>query len=58
VIRSRSKNKPIIFIVTTVIVLLALYLLASFNDQLHELLRAQMGGLGSRADTVVDVIIG
>lgn len=55
-IRSRSKNKSILFIVTTAIVLLALYLLVSFDVQIHELLRAQMGGLAARADTVVNVV--
>jgi small-conductance mechanosensitive channel len=56
VIRSHSNNKRILFIVTTAIVLLALYLLVSFDYQIHELLRAQMGGLASRADTVVNVV--
>lgn len=55
-IRSRTRNKPILFVVISAIVLLALYLLVSFDDQVHELLRAQMGGLASRADTVVDVL--
>jgi len=56
VIRSRTKNKPILFVVISAIVLLALYLLVSFDYQIHELLRAQMGGLAARADTVVNVL--
>ena len=36
--------------------LLLLYLVVSFDTQIHQLLAARMGGLASRADTVVNVI--
>ena len=56
VIRSGSNNKRILFVVTAAIVLLSLYLLVSFDAQIHELLAERMGGLASRADTVVNVM--
>ncbi len=55
-IRSGSNNRRILFVVTAAIVLLLLYLLVSFDPQIHQLLAARMGGLASRADTVVNVI--
>ena len=55
-IRSGSNNKRILFVVTAAIVLLLLYLVVSFDEQIHQLLAARMGGLASRADTVVNVI--
>lgn len=54
--RPRSKNKFVLFIVATAIVMLALYLIIAFDLQLRELLRAQMGGLASQANTIVDVL--
>lgn len=54
--RSRSDNKPILFIATSAFVLLAFYLVVSFNDEILELLQARMGGLASRAYTVVNVL--
>jgi small-conductance mechanosensitive channel len=56
VIRSGSNNRRILFVVTAAIVLLLLYLVVSFDTQIHQLLAARMGGLASRADTVVKVI--
>lgn len=56
-IRSRSNNKPILFIVTTAIVLLALYVVVSFDVQIIELLQPRMGDLAYRADTVVNVLL-
>ncbi len=55
-IRSGSNNRRILFVVTAAIVLLLLYLVVSFDTQIHQLLAARMGGLASRADTVVNVI--
>ena len=55
-IRSGSNNKRILFVVTAAVVLLLLYFVVSFDDKIHQLLAARMGGLASRADTVVDVI--
>lgn len=55
--RARSKNKLILFTVTATIALLGLYLVVHFGPLLRELLRAQMGGLASKADTVVDVLL-
>ncbi|MEP6636506.1 MAG: mechanosensitive ion channel family protein [Acidobacteriota bacterium] len=54
--RPRSKNKIILFIVTTTIVVLALYLVVKFDLQLHELLRSQMGGLAAQANTIVKFV--
>lgn len=56
-IRSRSNNKPILFIVTTAIVLLALYVVVSFDEQIRAVLQPRMGDLAYRADTVVDVLL-
>ncbi len=53
-IRSGSNNRRILFVVTAAIVLLLLYLLVSFDAQLHQLLASRMGGLASRADTVIN----
>ena len=55
-IRSGSNNRRILFVVTAAIVLLLLYLVVSFDAQIHQLLAERMGGLASRADTVVKVI--
>ncbi len=55
-IRSGSNNRRILFAVTAAVVLLLLYLVVSFDAQIHQLLAARMGGLASRADTVVNVI--
>jgi small-conductance mechanosensitive channel/CRP-like cAMP-binding protein len=54
VIRSGSNNRRILFVVTAAIVLLLLYLLVSFDTELHQLLASRMGGLASRADTVIN----
>ena len=53
-IRSGSNNRRILFVVTAAIVLLLLYLLVSFDAELHQLLASRMGGLASRADTVIN----
>ena len=54
--RPQAKNKPVLFLVAIAIVVLALYLVFHFEKQLLELLRAQMGGLASKADTIVGVL--
>lgn len=54
--RSRTKNKLALFLVAAAIVVLAVYLIIAFDLQLRELLHAQMGGLGSQADTIVGVL--
>ncbi len=54
--RSRSKNKIILFFVTTAVVLLAIYLDTRFSAQFQELLRAQMGGMGGQSDTIVKLV--
>jgi small-conductance mechanosensitive channel/CRP-like cAMP-binding protein len=56
-VSGRSNNKFILFTVTTAIVLLALYLVTRFDLELRGLLRAQMGGLASKADTIVDGLL-
>lgn len=52
----RNKNKLALFFVATSIVLLAIYLVLHFDQQLHDLLKAEMGGLASQADTIVHVL--
>jgi small-conductance mechanosensitive channel/CRP-like cAMP-binding protein len=52
----RSKNKFALFFITTAVTLLAVVLIFWFDKRLHELLRARMGGLASKADTIVDVL--
>jgi small-conductance mechanosensitive channel/CRP-like cAMP-binding protein len=54
--RSTSKNKLILFVVTASIALLGLSLLIHFDQRLREFLVIEMGGLASRADTVVGVL--
>lgn len=54
--RPRSRNKVILFFVTTALVVLALYLVTHFSPQLHELLRGQMGGLAAQANTIVKFV--
>jgi small-conductance mechanosensitive channel/CRP-like cAMP-binding protein len=51
-----TKKKFVIFFIATVTVLLAIYVLTRFDQQLRELLQAQMGGLAQQADTIVDVL--
>lgn len=55
--RSPSKNKVILFVVTAILALLGLSLVNRFDERLRGFLRRQMGGLASRADTVVDVLL-
>ncbi|MBA3357632.1 MAG: mechanosensitive ion channel family protein [Pyrinomonadaceae bacterium] len=55
--RSTSKNKLILFVVTATLALLGLFLVKRFEERLSEFLRDRMGGLASRADTVVDVLL-
>jgi small-conductance mechanosensitive channel/CRP-like cAMP-binding protein len=52
----RQKNKFALFFITTAATLLALYLIFKFEPQLHDLLGARMGGLASRADTIVALV--
>lgn len=59
--RSHNKNKFALFLIATAIVVLAIYLVAHFDYPLRELLRvrllrAQMGGLAAKADTIVDAL--
>jgi small-conductance mechanosensitive channel len=54
--RSRNKNKPALFFIATALVALGIYLIFAFERPLRELLKAQMGGLGSKADTIVSVL--
>ena len=54
--RSRNKNKSALFFIATALVALGIYLIFAFEHPLRELLKAQMGGLGSKADTIVNVL--
>jgi small-conductance mechanosensitive channel/CRP-like cAMP-binding protein len=55
-VQRARKHKIILFIVATSIALLGLALVLRFDLELRDLLRAQMGGLASQADTIVDVV--
>jgi small-conductance mechanosensitive channel/CRP-like cAMP-binding protein len=50
------KNKFVLFVIATAIVVLAVYLVVAFDQHIRDLVRAQMGGLAPRADTIVDVL--
>jgi small-conductance mechanosensitive channel/CRP-like cAMP-binding protein len=54
--RPYTTRRFALFIATTLIVLLAIYALVNFDQSLRQLLRAQMGGLGHQADTIVNVL--
>jgi small-conductance mechanosensitive channel len=54
--RSRNKNKYALFFIATALVALGIYLIFAFERPLRELLKAQMGGLGSKADTIVNAL--
>ncbi|HEY8188142.1 MAG TPA: mechanosensitive ion channel family protein [Pyrinomonadaceae bacterium] len=51
-----NKNKAVLFLIATALVGLGIYLVFAFDYRLRELLKAQMGGLGSRADIIVQVL--
>lgn len=51
--RPRRQNKYALFFVTTAFTLLAVILVFWFEPQLHDLLSARMGGLASKANTIV-----
>lgn len=55
-ISPRAKNKFALFFIATALVVLMIYLIIAFDHTLRELLRAQMGGLASQADTIVNVL--
>ncbi len=55
--RPPSKNKLLLFVVTSTLALLGLFIVNRFDEQLRGLLGAQMGELASRADTVVKVLL-
>ena len=54
--RPRNKNKYALFFIATALVALGIYLIFAFESPLRELLKAQMGGLGSKADTIVNAL--
>jgi small-conductance mechanosensitive channel len=54
--RPRNKNKYALFFIATALVALGIYLIFAFERPLRELLKAQMGGLGSKADTIVNAL--
>jgi small-conductance mechanosensitive channel/CRP-like cAMP-binding protein len=54
--RSSNKNKSALFFIATALVVLGIYLIFVFEQPLRELLKAQMGGLGSQADTIIHVL--
>ena len=52
----RPKNRIALFFTATALAVLAVYLIVAFDQRLRDLLRSQMGGLASKADTIVDVL--
>ena len=54
--RPRPKNQVALFSIATAIVVLGIYIVFKFAVPLRDLLSAQMGGLGSKADTIVHVL--
>jgi small-conductance mechanosensitive channel/CRP-like cAMP-binding protein len=54
--RSQSKNKAILFLVATAVVVLALYLVFKFDQQLLDLLNSLMAGLSFNPGTVIRVL--
>jgi small-conductance mechanosensitive channel/CRP-like cAMP-binding protein len=55
-VKRSNKNKAVLFLIATALVGLGIYLVFAFDYRLRELLKAQMGGLGSRADIIVQVL--
>ena len=53
---SQSKNKPVLFLVATAIVVLALYLVFAFDQQLLDLLSSRMAGLSFKPKTIIGVL--
>jgi small-conductance mechanosensitive channel/CRP-like cAMP-binding protein len=54
--RAYTKNKFALFFIATPMVVLALYLIFSFDDRLVALLSVRMGEFGTNADTIVAVL--
>ena len=54
--RSRPKNKVLLFFSATALSVLGVFLVVAFDQRLRVLLRSQMGGLASKADTIVGVV--
>ncbi|HXL80780.1 MAG TPA: mechanosensitive ion channel family protein [Pyrinomonadaceae bacterium] len=54
--RPQAKNKPILFLVATAIVVLAIYLLLKFDQPLLDLLSSRMAGLSFNPRTVIGVL--
>jgi small-conductance mechanosensitive channel/CRP-like cAMP-binding protein len=54
--RSQSKNKAILFLVATAVVVLALYLVFKFDQQLLDLLNSLMAGLSFNPGTAIRVL--
>jgi len=53
---SQSKNKPVLLLVATAIVVLALYLVFAFDQQLLDLLSSRMAGLSFNPKTIIRVL--
>jgi small-conductance mechanosensitive channel/CRP-like cAMP-binding protein len=54
--RSQSKNKAILFLVATAVVVLALYLVFKFDQQLLDLLNSLMAGLSFNSRNIIAVL--
>ncbi len=54
--RPETNKRFVAFFLATAFVILAIYLVVTFDYQLRELLRAQMGGFADQADNIIRVI--
>jgi small-conductance mechanosensitive channel/CRP-like cAMP-binding protein len=54
--RSRTQNKTVLFLVATALVSLGIYLAFHFARALNDLLTSKMGGFGSKAGTIVQIL--
>ncbi len=54
--RPQSKNKAVLFLVATAVVVLAIYLVFKFDDQLQVLLSSRMAGRSFNPSTIIGVL--
>lgn len=51
-----NKNRIALFFIATTLVVLAIYLVIAFDHPLHDLLKAQMGGLAAQTDKIINTL--
>lgn len=54
--RTKTKRGPALFLIATAVVLLAIYLIFAFDQQLRELLSGRMGRFAPQADNIIRVL--